>query len=94
MLKDKMECSLTFDDVLILPENSKLFSSKASKKSRIPQTLRCNIPLRGLSIVTVNEHQTVIYMAQGMDMRILFKDISYKGRVRHVNLDKNFSICI
>ena len=88
MLKDKIEYSLTFDDVLILPDHSKLFSSKASKKSRIPKTLRCNIPLRSLSMVKVNEHQTAIYMAQGMDLRIIYKDICFKGWVRHVNLHK------
>ena len=64
MLKDRIEDSLTFDDVLLLPGHSKLLPSEVSVKSRITQTLGCNIPLLSVAMDTVTEHQTVICMAQ------------------------------
>ena len=64
MLKDRIEDSLTFDDVLLLPGYSKLLPSEVSVKSRITQTLECNIPLISAAMDTVTEHQTAICMAQ------------------------------
>ena len=45
MLKDQIEDSVTFDDVLFLPGHSKLLHSEVSVKRKISQTLGCNIPL-------------------------------------------------
>ena len=64
MLKDRIEDSLTFDNVILFPGNSKLLPLEVSVKSRITQTLRCNIPLLSVAMDTVTEHQTVICMAQ------------------------------
>ena len=64
MLKDRIEDSLTFDDVLLLPGHSKLLPSEVSVKSRITQTLGCNIPLLSAAMDTVTEYQTAICMAQ------------------------------
>ena len=64
MLKDQIEDSVTFDDVLFLPGHSKLLPSEVSVKSRITQTLACNIPFLSAAKDTVTEHQTVICMAQ------------------------------
>ena len=52
MLKDRIEDSLTFDDVLLLPGHSKLLPSEVSVKSRITQTLGCNIPLLSAAMDT------------------------------------------
>ena len=62
MLKDRIEDSLTFDDVLLLPGYSKVLPSEVSVKSRITQTLECNIPLISAAMDTVTEHQTAICM--------------------------------
>ena len=64
MLKDRIEDSLTFDNVLLFPGNSKLLPSEVSVKSRITQTLGCNIPLLSAAMDTVTEYQTAICMAQ------------------------------
>ena len=52
MLKDRIEDSLTFDNVLLFPGNSKLLPSEVSVKSRITQTLGCNIPLLSAAMDT------------------------------------------
>ena len=88
MLKDRIEDSITFDDVLLLPGHSKLLPSEVSVKSRITQTLRCNIPLLSAAMDTVTEHQTAICMAQEGGMGIIHKNMSSEDQARQVNLVK------
>ena len=88
MLKDRIEDSLTFDDVLLLPGHSKLLPSEVSVKSRITQTPGCNIPLLTVAMVTVTELQTVICMTQKIGMGIIHKDMSSEDQARQVNLAK------
>ena len=88
MLKDRIEDSLTFDDVLLLPGHSKLLPSEVSVKSRITQTLGCNIPLLSAAMDTVTEHQTAICMAQEGGMGIIHKNMSSEDQARQVNLVK------
>ena len=88
MLKDRIEDSLTFDDVLLLPGHSKLLPSEVSVKSRITQTLGCNIPLLSAAMDTVTECQTAIYMAHEGGMGIIHKNMSSEDQARQVNLVK------
>ena len=88
MLKDRIEDSLTFDDVLLLPGHSKLLPSEVSVKSRITQTLGCNIPLLSAAMDTVTEHRTAICIAQEGGMGIIHKNMNYKDQARQVNLVK------
>ena len=60
MLKDRIKDSLIFDDVLPHHRHSKLLPSEVCVKSRLNQTLGCNIPLISGAIDTVTEHQTAI----------------------------------
>ena len=43
MLKDRIEDSYTFDDVLLLPGHSKVLPYEVAVKSRITQAIDCNI---------------------------------------------------
>ena len=88
MLKDRIEDSLTFDDVLLLPGHSKLLPSEVSVKSRITQTLGCNIPLLSAAMDTVTENQTAICIAQEGGMGIIHKNVGSKDQARQVNLVK------
>ena len=88
MLKDRIEDSLTFDDVLLLPGHSKLLPSEVSVKSRITQTLACNIPFLSAEKDTVTEHQTAICMAQKGGLGIIHKNMSCEDQARQINLVK------
>ena len=92
MLIDLIEDSLTFDDVLLLPGHSKLLPSEVSVKSRITQTLGCNIPLLSAAMDTVTEHRTAICIAQEGGMGIIHKNMNYKDQARQVNLVKRSEI--
>ena len=88
MLKNRIEYSLTFDDVLLLPGHSKLLPSEVSLKSRITQTPGWNIPLLTVAMDTVTELQTAICMTQEVGMGIIHKDMSSEDQARQVNLAK------
>ena len=88
MLKDRMEDSFTFDDVLLLPGHSKVLPAEVSVKSRITQTLDCNIPLLSAAMDTVTEHQTAICMAQEGGLGIIHKNMSAEEQASQVKMVK------
>ena len=88
MLKDRIEDSLTFDDVLLLPGYSKVLPSEVSVKSRITQTLECNIPLISAAMDTVTEHQTEICMAQEGGIGIIHKNMTVEEQGNQVKMVK------
>jgi len=88
MLKDRIEDSLTFDDVLLLPGYSKVLPSEVSVKSRITQTLECNIPLISAAMDTVTEHQTAICMAQEGGIGIIHKNMTAEDQAAQVKMVK------
>ena len=58
MLEYRMEDSFTFDDVLLLSGCSKVPPGEVSVKSKITQTLECNIPLlNSAKLDTVTKHK-------------------------------------
>ena len=88
MLKDRMEDSFTFDDVLLLPGHSKVLPVEVSVKSRITQTLDCNIPLLSAAMDTVTEHQTAICMAQERGLGIIHKNMNAEEQASQVKMVK------
>ena len=88
MLKDRIEESYTFDDVLLLPGHSKVLPSEVSVKSRITQTLDCNIPFLSAAMDTVTEHKTAICMAQEGGIGIIHKNMTAEEQAAQVNLVK------
>jgi len=88
MLKDRMEDSFTFDDVLLLPGHSKVLPVEVSVKSSITQTLDCNIPLLSAAMDTVTEHQTAICMAQEGGLGIIHKNMSAEEQASQVKMVK------
>jgi len=79
-----MEDSFTFDDVLLLPGHSKVLPVEVSVKSRITQTLDCNIPLLSAAMDTVTEHQTAICMAQEGGLGIIHKNMNAEEQASQV----------
>ncbi|MBC8257910.1 MAG: IMP dehydrogenase [SAR324 cluster bacterium] len=88
MLKDRMEDSFTFDDVLLLPGYSKVLPADVSVKSKITQILECNIPLLSAAMDTVTEHQTAICMAQEGGIGIIHKNMTAEDQATQVKMVK------
>ena len=88
MLKYRIEDSFTFDDVLLLPGYSKVLPGEVSVKSKITQTLECNIPLLSATMDTVTKHQTAICMAQEGGIGIIHKNMNAEEQASQVKMVK------
>ena len=88
MLKDRIEDSLTFDEVLLLPGYSKVLPGEVSVKSEITQTLECNIPLLSATMDTVTKHQTAIWMSQEGGIGIIHKNMNAEELASQVKIAK------
>ena len=88
MIKDRIEDSLTFDDVLLLPGYSKVLPGEVSVKSKITQTLECNIPLLSATMDTVTKHQTAICMSQEGEIGIIHKNMNVEEQASEVKMVK------
>ena len=88
MLKDRIEDSLTFDDVLLLPGYSKVLLGEVSVKNKITQTLECNIPLLSATMDTVTKQQTAICMSQEVGIGIIHKNKNVEEQASQVNVVK------
>ena len=80
MLKYRIEDSLTFDDLPLLPGYSNVLPVEVSVKSKITQTVECNIPLLSATMDTVTKHQTAICMSQEGGIGIFHKTRMSKSR--------------
>ena len=88
VLRDRLEDSLTFDDVLLLPGYSKVLPAQVSIRSRLTQRLECNLPLLSAAMDTVTEFQTAICMAQEGGLGVIHKNMSTTEQAHQVNLVK------
>ena len=63
MIEDRISNSLTFDDVLLVPDYSTILPSQVCLKTRLSRNLDINVPLISAAMDTVTEFSTAI-MAQ------------------------------
>ncbi|MGK5091646.1 IMP dehydrogenase [Deltaproteobacteria bacterium TL4] len=84
MIKDRIADSLTFDDVLLLPQYSEWLPSQVSVSTRLTRHLDLNIPLISAAMDTVTEYQTAICMAQEGGIGIIHKNMSIEEQSAHI----------
>jgi len=88
VLRDRLEDSLTFDDVLLLPGYSRVLPAQVSIRSRLTRRLDCNLPLLSAAMDTVTEFQTAICMAQEGGLGVIHKNMGIAEQAHQVNLVK------
>ena len=84
MLQERMDSSLTFDDVLLIPEYSDVLPHQCSIQTRLSRNLSLNIPLVSAAMDTVTEFQTAISMAQEGGIGTIHKNMSIREQANHV----------
>jgi len=77
--------SLTFDDVLLVPNYSAVLPREVEVSTQLTRTIRLNIPLVSAAMDTVTESRTAICMAQEGGIGIIHKNMSISEQALEVD---------
>ncbi len=77
--------SLTFDDVLLIPDESEVFQKQVDLSVRLSDDILLNIPMLSAAMDTVTESKLAIAMAREGGMGIIHKNMTAKEQAEHVD---------
>ncbi len=81
---------LTFDDVLLIPQESDVLPSTADTRTQLTRTIALNIPVLSAAMDTVTEADMAIVMAQLGGMGVLHRNLTVEQQVAAVRQVKRF----
>ena len=84
MAKIIAEASLTFDDVLLVPQKSSLVPKDADTTTQLTKNIRLPVPILSAAMDTVTEHRLAIALAQLGGLGIIHKNLSNEAQAREV----------
>jgi IMP dehydrogenase len=76
--------SLTFDDVLLIPQYSNVLPREVSIASKLTRDLSINVPIVSAAMDTVTEFKLAIAMAREGGIGIIHKNMSIEDQADHV----------
>lgn len=82
--------TLTFDDVLLVPQASDILPKDAVLKTRLTRSISLNLPFISAPMDTVTEHQMAIALALAGGIGIIHKNLSIDGQAQEVATVKRF----
>ena len=81
---------LTFDDVLLVPAESRILPSEADTSTRITRDIKLNIPVLSSAMDTVTEADMAIVMAQAGGIGVLHRNLTVDEQSHAVRQVKRF----
>ena len=84
MNNEKIASSLTFDDVLLIPQKSEVLPKDIDVTTLLTNNIKLHIPLVSAAMDTVTEAQTAITMAREGGIGIIHKNMSVKEQAIEV----------
>ncbi len=85
MIPEKLQESLTFDDVLLVPAESSILPREVDIATYLTREIRLNIPLLSAAMDTVTEAQTAIAMAREGGIGIIHRNMSIQAQAAEVD---------
>jgi IMP dehydrogenase len=82
--------ALTFDDVMLMPAESRVLPRQVDVSSQLTRRIRLNIPLVSSAMDTVTESRTAICMAQEGGIGVIHKNIPADLQAEEVRRVKRF----
>jgi IMP dehydrogenase len=79
-----IETALTYDDVLLVPQHSKVLPGETQLETRFTRRIKLKIPLVSAAMDTVTEAPTAIAMAQAGGIGIIHKNMSIADHAAEV----------
>ncbi|HPR62815.1 MAG TPA: IMP dehydrogenase [Thermoanaerobaculia bacterium] len=81
---------LTFDDVLLLPGESRVHPAEVSVQSRLTRAIGLNIPIISAAMDTVTESRLAIAIAQQGGLGVIHKNLSIESQAAEVDMVKRY----
>jgi len=75
---------LTFDDVLLVPAESRVLPSNANVSTLLTRNIRINIPVTSSAMDTVTEHRLAIALAREGGLGFIHKNLSIEEQAEMV----------
>ena len=85
MLPEKIDVSLTFDDVLLIPAESAVLPRDVEVSTFLTKAIRLNMPLISAAMDTVTEAQTAISMAREGGIGIIHRNLPIATQAAEVD---------
>ncbi|TFL17057.1 IMP dehydrogenase [Jannaschia formosa] len=82
--------ALTFDDVLLVPGESRVLPGTADTRTRVTKSIALNIPLLSSAMDTVTEARMAIAMAQAGGMGVIHRNLDLDAQQKEVRRVKRF----
>ena len=76
--------SLTFDDVLLVPQKSNVLPREVDLRTRLTKGITMNIPLLSAAMDTVTESDMAVALAREGGIGIIHKNLSIENQVKMV----------
>ncbi|CEN32090.1 Inosine-5'-monophosphate dehydrogenase [Candidatus Westeberhardia cardiocondylae] len=83
--------ALTFDDVLISPQYSKISPNKINLKTQLTKKIFLNIPILSAAMDTVTESKLAIALAKEGGIGFIHKNMSTKKQIQEIKRVKNYT---
>ncbi len=90
MVEQDFPLALTFDDVLLVPQESEVQPHETDVTTRLTRDIRLKIPLLSAAMDTVTESRTAITMAQEGGIGIIHRNLSPERQSQEVEKVKKY----
>ncbi|KAA3613457.1 MAG: IMP dehydrogenase [Planctomycetota bacterium] len=84
----ELPVALTFDDVLLLPQESDILPTEAQTHTRLSRNVSLSIPVVSAAMDTVTESRLAVVLAQVGGIGIIHRNLRVEDQVREVDIVK------
>ena len=87
---DTLKNTLTFDDILLVPQYSDVLPSQVTTKVHFAKDISLNVPIISSAMDTVTDHKIAIVMAQNGGFGVIHKNLSVIDQAAEVSKVKKY----